>query len=232
MIFISPLGRAPGGGGRERSGSTRKASSPPFSLALSLSFFSFLPGAFVCVAGLMSEGGRGRRWRRRSATVFVCIAKEREGSEGEEKQRDCSRGESTYVAASSLMPLPLLPSRVERRGNAYNDQRVCMLYLLQLGPRKKGRLGDRREGGGGEEGRRKEGEKIWNTSSYSSPDPRYGRVSAQARRKKEEGRARMELPGLERITCRSAGDMHLGAKFVSRRCDSIWNQGSRVLCNN
>ncbi len=145
LIFISPLGRAPGGGGRERSGSTRKASSPPFSLALSP---SFLPGAFVCAAGLMWEGGRGRRWRRRSATVFVCIATEREGSEGEEKQRDCSRGESTYVvAASSLMPLGS-PSPESRGDGMRATANACVCCTLQLGPRKKGRLGDRREGGG------------------------------------------------------------------------------------
>ncbi len=108
---------------------------------------------------------------------------------------------------------------------------VCCTFC-SWGRERKADWGIVERGGGGEEGRRKEGEKIWNTSSYSSPDPRYGRVSAQARRKKEEGRARMELPGLERITCRSAGDMQGGAKFVSRRCDSIWDQGSRVLCNN
>ncbi len=156
----------------------------------------------------------------------VCVHRKGKGGigGGGETARLLEGGEHVCSCIISYVSPPSPESR--------RDQRVCMLYLAAGAAKERQIGGSSRGGGGGEEGRRKEGEKIWNTSSYSSPDPRYGRVSAQARRKKEEGRARMELPGLERITCRSAGDMHLGAKFVSRRCDSIWNQGSRVLCNN
>ncbi len=158
MIFISPLGRAPGGGERERSGSTRKASSPPFSLALSLSlsFFSFLPGAFVCVAGLMWEGG-GRRWRRRSAAVFVCIATERGGSGGGETARLLEGGEHVCSCIISYASPPSPESRGEGMPTTTNA-RVCC--TLQLGPRKKGRLGDRREDGGTKKGGGKRGRRY------------------------------------------------------------------------
>ena len=150
MIFISPLGRAPGGGERERSGSTRKASSPPFSLALSLSlsFFSFLPGAFVCVAGLMWEGGGedGDIDRRRC----LC-ASQRKGRDrgGGETARLLEGGEHVCSCIISYASPPSPESRGEGMPTTTNA-RVCC--TLQLGPRKKGRLGDRREDGGKKKG--------------------------------------------------------------------------------
>ncbi len=194
---------------------------------LSLSLLLFFSSWGICLRCRANVGGRGRgRWRRRSATVFVCIATEREGSGGEEKQRDCSRGESTYVAASSLMPLPLLQSREEREC----VQRPTRVYVVPCswGRERKADWGivEREEG----EGRRKEGEEIWNTSSYSSPDPRYGPVSAQA--KERGGTDPYGIAGPRANYVHTYRDMQGGAKFVSRRCDNIWDQGSRVLCNN